>query len=148
MWINTLTKKVYQLHSEIRSAFPQTSFPRVLTDEVISGFDILPVVKTEKPTPGPTKNVAEGAPVHIDGEWRQTWNVSDATDQEIAEKSDAESAVARAKRDSLLADSDWTQVADAPVDAAAWAVYRQALRDITGLTSWPHLTADDWPDSP
>ena len=30
----------------------------------------------------------------------------------------------------LLAASDWTQVADAPVDSAAWAVYRQTLRDI------------------
>jgi len=29
-----------------------------------------------------------------------------------------------------LARTDWTQVADAPVDAAAWAAYRQALRDL------------------
>ena len=36
----------------------------------------------------------------------------------------------RAERDRLLAASDWTQVADAPVDSAAWAVYRQQLRDI------------------
>ena len=36
----------------------------------------------------------------------------------------------RAERDALLAASDWTQVADAPVDAAAWATYRQQLRDI------------------
>jgi hypothetical protein len=33
-------------------------------------------------------------------------------------------------RNSELARTDWTQVADAPVDAAAWAVYRQALRDL------------------
>ena len=26
--------------------------------------------------------------------------------------------------------SDWTQVADAPVDKSAWAAYRQALRDL------------------
>ena len=36
----------------------------------------------------------------------------------------------RRKRDRLLAASDWTQVVDAPVDAAAWATYRQQLRDI------------------
>lgn len=35
----------------------------------------------------------------------------------------------RNHRDRLLAESDWTQVADAPVDKAAWANYRQALRD-------------------
>lgn len=36
----------------------------------------------------------------------------------------------RQKRDRLLAQSDWTQVPDAPVDQAAWARYRQALRDL------------------
>lgn len=33
-------------------------------------------------------------------------------------------------RNAQLAASDWTQVADAPVDKAAWATYRQALRDL------------------
>jgi hypothetical protein len=42
----------------------------------------------------------------------------------------------------MLKDSDWTQVADAPGDKAAWATYRQALRDITTGTDpfqiiWP-----------
>ncbi|SMO73906.1 Phage tail assembly chaperone protein [Thalassovita litoralis] len=36
----------------------------------------------------------------------------------------------RQKRDRLLAQSDWTQVPDAPVDRAAWARYRQALREL------------------
>lgn len=33
-------------------------------------------------------------------------------------------------RDGELARTDWTQVLDAPVDQAAWATYRQALRDL------------------
>ena len=33
-------------------------------------------------------------------------------------------------RDGELARTDWTQVADAPVDQTAWAIYRQALRDL------------------
>lgn len=33
-------------------------------------------------------------------------------------------------RDLQLAASDWTQVADAPVNKSAWAEYRQALRDV------------------
>jgi len=39
----------------------------------------------------------------------------------------------RVKRDALLKDSDFTQVADAPLsteDKALWATYRQALRDL------------------
>jgi len=43
----------------------------------------------------------------------------------------------RAQRNKLLKDSDWTQVADAPVDKAAWATYRQALRDITKQDGFP-----------
>lgn len=33
-------------------------------------------------------------------------------------------------RNAELAKSDWTQLTDAPVDKAAWATYRQALRDL------------------
>jgi hypothetical protein len=40
-------------------------------------------------------------------------------------------------RDTELARTDWTQVADAPVDQAAWAVYRQALRDLPASNADP-----------
>jgi len=52
----------------------------------------------------------------------------------------------RAERDSLLSESDWTQVADAPVDKAAWATYRQALRDVPAQSGFPKSI--DWPDTP
>ena len=51
-----------------------------------------------------------------------------------------------AERDSLLSESDWTQVADAPVDKAAWATYRQALRDIPTQTGFPKAVL--WPEKP
>ena len=52
----------------------------------------------------------------------------------------------RAERDRLLKQSDWTQVADAPVDQEAWRIYRQALRDITASVT----TEEDivWPTQP
>lgn len=43
----------------------------------------------------------------------------------------------RRLRNSLLNQSDWTQVADAPIDQAAWAIYRQALRDIPNQEGFP-----------
>jgi len=52
----------------------------------------------------------------------------------------------RAERDRLLAASDWTQVADASVDAAAWAVYRQALRDVPQTFVTPDEVV--WPTAP
>jgi hypothetical protein len=33
-------------------------------------------------------------------------------------------------RNAELIRTDWTQLTDAPVDKAAWATYRQALRDL------------------
>ena len=38
-------------------------------------------------------------------------------------------------RNKQLADTDWTQASDAPVDKSAWAIYRQALRDLPSSNS-------------
>ena len=81
-------------------------------------------------------------PVFTDGE-------TTATEQEVAYKAskDAEQAKSvRATRGEKLADSDWTQVADAPVDKAVWATYRQALRDVTAQSGFPWTVT--WPDAP
>jgi len=60
---------------------------------------------------------------------------------------DAEQAKSvRQSRSEKLADSDWTQVADAPVDKTVWATYRQALRDITAQSGFPWSVT--WPDAP
>lgn len=56
---------------------------------------------------------------------------------------------ARAKRDKLLADTDWTQTLDAPIDAEtreAYRAYRQSLRDITEQDGFPDTIT--WPELP
>jgi len=40
-------------------------------------------------------------------------------------------------RDAELARTDWTQVADSVCDKAAWATYRQALRDLPASNADP-----------
>ena len=52
----------------------------------------------------------------------------------------------RVKRYARLAACDWTQAPDAPVDAAAWATYRQALRDLPQNTQDPRNVT--WPQPP
>jgi hypothetical protein len=52
----------------------------------------------------------------------------------------------RAKRNELLAQSDWTQLPDATVDREAWATYRQALRDFPA--TWTPSPEADFPDTP
>ncbi len=59
---------------------------------------------------------------------------------------EADLAALRQERDRRLAASDWTQVPDAPVDQAAWAAYRQALRDLPANTLDPR--APVWPLTP
>lgn len=49
-------------------------------------------------------------------------------------------------RDFLLTESDWTQVADAPVDQAAWATYRQSLRAVPEQAGFPNTIT--WPTEP
>jgi hypothetical protein len=53
---------------------------------------------------------------------------------------------ARTQRDALLSQSDWTQVADAPVDQSAWATYRRALRDVPRQAGFPANIV--WPTRP
>ena len=52
----------------------------------------------------------------------------------------------RTERNAKLTSSDWTQIADAPVDKAAWATYRQALRDLPQQAGFP--TSINWPVKP
>ena len=45
-------------------------------------------------------------------------------------------------RDEELTNSDWTQMPDSPLDAdtkAAWATYRQALRDLPSQEGFPNV---------
>jgi hypothetical protein len=52
----------------------------------------------------------------------------------------------RAKRDSILQQSDYTQLLDWPGDKNAWAVYRQALRDLP--QDYIYANRVIWPTSP
>jgi hypothetical protein len=94
----------------------------------------------------------------IDGKWYTKYILGpvftgtedfSAAEQEAAYKAakDAEQAKSvRTSRSEKLKDSDWTQVADAPVDQAAWAAYRQALRDVSGQEGFPWTIT--WPTQP
>ena len=73
------------------------------------------------------------------------WAVEDIPQPEPEPALDP-AVVARDKRDDLLSSSDWTQIADAPVDQSAWATYRQALRDVPAQSGFPQNVT--WPTKP
>jgi len=68
--------------------------------------------------------------------------VAELTEEELQSRIDSQWQVVRTQRNQLLKDSDWTQLADTPVDKTLWATYRQELRDITAQPDPFNIT---WP---
>ena len=154
---------------EWRRAHPNTSFPRVWSQEVLDSLELDAVLASPKPTAGAYETVRKNAAVQdAKGNWVESWEVvpmfSEYTDEDgithtVAEQQaayqarlDADAAKSvRTKRDSLLAETDWVVVmhtekgTNIPLD---WEVYRQALRDITNHVNFPYLAEDDWPVKP
>jgi len=59
--------------STLRVENPNTSFPREMTDSILAEYGVFPVKESEKPETTVYEKLVEGAPVLIDGEWRQVW---------------------------------------------------------------------------
>ena len=132
--------------SEFRALHPNTSMPQQLSEELLNDFGA--DVVFEGPQAQPTRyqtGFADGVE-QLDGKWYTKYSVAEMDAEAIVAK-DAEQAKAmRDQRGEKLKDSDWTQVADAPVDKAVWATYRQALRDITTQSGFPWTIT--WPVEP
>lgn len=66
----------------------------------------------------------------------------------LSQSAERKSVELRLRRDSLLAQTDWTQANDSPLsdaDQLKYRTYRQALRDLTTHENWPELNEQDWP---
>lgn len=142
-----------------RAMFPNTSMPKPLTEAIINDFGGDVVFEGPQASGGTVYQYSQGAGVEqINGKWYTKYVLgpiftdneeATAAEQEAAYKAmkDAEQAKSvRDDRNKRLSDSDWTQVADAPVDKAAWATYRQALRDVTAQDGFPWTV--QWPEMP
>lgn len=132
---------------EIKSLHPNTSLPQVWGQSVCDDLGIDPILET--PAPATTRfQSANKTGVEQDslGNWVWSWTVTDWDQAAIDAATANQANQVRADRTRRLADSDWTQVADAPVDKAVWAVYRQALRDVTLQAGFPWDIT--WPEAP
>jgi hypothetical protein len=131
-----------------------------LSPEAIEMFDSDPVFEGPQATGGTVYqySMRQGVEQQSDGKWYTKYvlgpiftDTAEATaaEQEAAYKAmkDAEQAErVRADRNKRLADCDWTQLADSPVDKAVWATYRQALRDVPAQAGFPWTI--NWPTQP
>lgn len=149
MWINPETKQICIMHTDIRLAAGNVSLPRELTDEIIASIGLLPVTVVPAPSYDQSTQIAEQAEcVYNEQEqrWETSWTIRNLTAEEAQQSYDNKSSTIRTSRNNLLSKSDWTQVADAPVDQTAWANYRQALRDVTAQSGFPWEVI--WPTQP
>ena len=98
--------------------------------------------------PASAFRVEAGAPVPLPEQPPYPATFDDATLQWVWNEA-ASWADRRRKRDAKLAACDWTQIPDAPLstaEKAAWATYRQALRDLPSNTTDPRTPT--WPALP
>jgi len=123
--------------SEFRAAHPNTSFPQQLTVELLNGFDADPVLNGAQAQPTRYQTAYQDGVEEINGQWFTKFSVADMDAEAIASIDANQAKSVRDERNRKLTASDWTQVADAPVDQAAWAAYRQALRDIPLQEGFP-----------
>jgi hypothetical protein len=134
--------------SDIKLANPNTSFPSVASDATMAEYGAMRVYFSTQPEFTDTQVLEEDTPVfsNEDQRWTQVLRVRNMTSDEVTSRNDTQAAQVRTDRNTKLSASDWTQVADAPVDKAAWATYRQALRDITAQSGFPWTIT--WPAQP
>ena len=163
MQVRIRTSGQVMYESEFRTLFPNTSLPQQLTEALINDLGADVVFEGAQASGGTVYQYSQAQGVEqVNGKWYTKYVLgpvfidtvvdgvtTTALEHETAYKAqkDAEQAKSvRATRDAKLAECDWTQVADAPVDKAVWATYRQALRDITAQTGFPWTVT--YPEKP
>lgn len=140
----TLQRYPYTL-TDLKLDNPSVSFALPISNEAAQAFGVYPVQPAPEPDSDYTVNVSRTA-IKQGDQWVEQWISAPATPEEITERTGNQAAVVRSERNQKLANCDWTQLSDAPVDAVPWAAYRQALRDISGQAGFPWDIV--WPSEP
>ena len=131
--------------ADYRALFPNTSFSSDGPSASWLADNNCAVVNLRKPHDSKTQKLVPAEP-HLEFGEVFTVRVEQKTQEDYDAETASEAARVRSRRLDLLKDSDWTQVADAPVDKTAWATYRQALRDVTAQSGFPWEVT--WPVAP
>lgn len=152
---NTVVTFPYDYDTLVK-ANPYTRFPANTslldmyfgTEASLSGCSLVRVETAPMPSfnAATEEAVLNAVPTSQGDSWMLGWMVRPLTAEQQSAKQTQKAASVRAERTQKLSASDWTQVADAPVDKAAWAAYRQALRDITSQAGFPWEVT--WPVKP
>ena len=132
---------------DYRELFPNTSFPANGPSPEWMAENNAKRVNLFKEHDSLTQKLVQVAP-YVDGDFVNTVQVESLTAEEIQAAKDSAMAQLRGNRNNLLAQCDWTQIADCTIsNKAEWATYRQALRDFPATVADARLPVE-WPHSP
>jgi len=72
----------------LRKAHPNTSFPAIISDELMASYGVYPVTIADKPPyDEATQTIDEATPQEVAGVWSTSWTIRDKTQDELdAEK--------------------------------------------------------------
>ena len=141
----TIAKYPYSL-TELKRDNPNVSFTKVVSPETLANFGVVEVTPTPQPPYLYDKEYVRAVIANGDGTFSEIWTYIEADPATIVERTTGQSEAVRYERNEKLAACDWTQLPDATVDAAAWAAYRQALRDVPQQVGFPWEIT--WPTEP
>jgi hypothetical protein len=134
---------------EVRSMYPNTSFPSQWTPALVEELGLDPVFETPAPTTTIYQTAYKDGVEQVDGKWVWKWSISEMDDEAKAAK-DAEAAKnVRSTRDAKLAECDWVVIKNLELNQnipGIWEVYRQNLRDVPAQAGFPHNIT--WPSKP
>lgn len=128
---------------------PGVSFPKSFEDFSYAEYGVVPVTTTDIPTyDSSTHKFGKTTISQVDGVWTESHTIEALSSEEITASNNATALKQRERRNELLAASDWTQLSDSSADTAAWATYRQKLRDLPASSgaNWPNNIT--WPTEP
>lgn len=141
-------EKVYPFggFDALRKLHPNVSFPSGMSPERLAEWGVFEVTEVPQPSATRTEGYVQGEPALVNGAWTMTWVPVARTAEEVTAYDQAVARRVRARRDTLLQKSDFSRLDDVTVDKAAWATFRQALRDISSQPGFPHNVT--WPAVP
>lgn len=141
--------------NELLAMYPNTSFPEVITPEIVDSLGADPILETPAP-PTTVYQTAQHSGVSQDaqGNWIWDWIVIDWTPEQIEEYNNQQKEANKQTASQLLQQTDWTTIPDVSnpeisnpylANVNEFIVYRNQVRAIAVN---PPVNVENWPDLP
>ena len=137
---------------KFREEHNNLSLPVALSDAFLGNYNVYPVyfgIEPDNFNKKTHKKLLKNIPTLIEDRWVLEWEVVVKTENEIVVDTQELSSKIRKERDDLLKETDWMASkafeTNTPVPEV-WALYRQALRDLTSQEGFPYDIT--WPQNP